>query len=236
MRITLPNIFYGVSHPLRAIRYVRHRDNIPYNQIAAYLPSNPVILEAGAHNGSDSVEIAGFWPEGILHAFEPVPSAFELLTSEAKRFDGRIACYQSALGPKKDRMTMHLSGDGSAGSCQSSSLLQPAAGHEAEYSFITFEKLIEIEVTTIDDWAVENNITHVDFLRLDMQGYELEALKGGRRTLESTVAIQLEVSNIQLYKNAPLYPEVRDWMDRAGFRPRIEAVFRVGGNVLFTKK
>lgn len=236
MRITLPNVLHSVLHPLRAIRYVRHRDNIPYEKIAAYLPPNPVILEAGAHNGSNSVEIAGFWPGGILHAFEPVPAAFEMLTAEAKRFDGRIACYPSALGPKKDRMTMHLSGDGSVGSCQSSSLLQPAAGHEAEYSFITFEKLIEIEVTTIDDWAAENNITHVDFLRLDMQGYELEALKGASRILESALAIQLEVSNIRLYQNAPLYPEVRDWMDRAGFRPRIEAIFRVGGNVLFLKK
>jgi hypothetical protein len=79
------------------------------------------------------------------------------------------------------------------------------------------------------------NIPQVDFMRLDMQGFELEALKGSLATLRRTSAVQLEVSNVQLYQGAPLYPEVEEWMHHQGFRPAIKAVFRVAGNVLFVR-
>lgn len=130
---------------------------------------------------------------------------------------------------------MHVSGDGSAGSSQSSSLLPPSEAHTSEYSFVSFGKRTEVHVTTIDEWAQEHRVDRVDFMRLDMQGYEIEALKGAEHTLKTTSAIQLEVSHIQLYQGAPIYAEVKDWMAEYGFRPAVKAVFRVGGNVLFVR-
>lgn len=88
---------------------------------------------------------------------------------------------------------------------------------------------------TIDSWADSQGVDRVDFLWLDMQGYEMEALSGASRILPTVAAIHMEVSNIQLYEHAPLYPEVRERLAAWGFRPAIEAVFRIGGNVLFVR-
>jgi len=42
--------------------------------VAPYLPANPVIIEAGAFNGSDTIKLAKKWPQATIHAFEPVPA------------------------------------------------------------------------------------------------------------------------------------------------------------------
>jgi FkbM family methyltransferase len=235
MRLNLINVAYALAHPWVTLRYLRNRDFIPEERVARYLPPDPIILEAGAHNGVDTLRMASFWPSAKIYAFEPVPDAYAELLRRATKHPGRIHCYPLGLGPKKGTMSMHISGDGSAGSCQSSSLLPPTQGHLLEYSFVSFGKRTEVEVSTIDDWARENRIDRVDFMRLDMQGYEIEALKGAGLTLECTTVIQLEVSNVQLYHGAPLYTEVEEWMAGRGFRPAIKAVFRVGGNVLFVR-
>jgi FkbM family methyltransferase len=233
MRINLPNILYAARHPLQAVRYVRRRDSIPLEKIASYLPEDPVILEAGAHNGSSTVLLARHWPRCTIHAFEPVPSAFEELVSRCQPFRDRIFCNNAALGSQDAVLDMHLSGDGSAGSCQSSSLLAPSQKHEEEYNFVKFEKSVPVRVMRIDQWAEEAGIRKLDFLRLDMQGYEIEALKGAGSYLDGVAALQLEVSNVPLYQGAPLCGEVCQWLKKRGFMVAYEAIFRVGGNVLF---
>ena len=235
MRLSLANFAYALMHPWEALQYLRKKDVIPETSIARYLPSNPIILEAGAHDGTDTLRMASFWPTAQIHAFEPVPGAYNELLARSIEHRTRIHCYPCGLGPNKGKMRMHVSGDGSAGSCQSSSLLPPSKSHSDEYSFVSFGKHIDIEVTSIDEWGHKQGVDHVDFMRLDMQGYEIEALKGAEHTLKTTSAIQLEVSHIQLYQGAPIYAEVKDWMAEYGFRPAVKAVFRVGGNVLFVR-
>lgn len=235
MRLSLANFTYALMHPWVALQYLRKKDVIPETSIARYLPSNPIILEAGAHNGVDTARMASYWSEAQIHAFEPVPAAYNELLGRASEYPARVSCYALGLGPQKRKMRMHVSGDGSAGSCQSSSLLPPSKNHTAEYSFVSFGKHIDVEVTSIDEWAQKHGVDRVDFMRLDMQGYEIEALKGAEHTLQTTSAIQLEVSHIPLYQGAPLYAEVKTWMAERGFRPAVKAVFRVGGNVLFVR-
>jgi len=52
---------------------------IPLYEIAKYLPVNPVIIEAGAYIGNDTLEMSKVWPKGRIYAFEPVPMLYEKL-------------------------------------------------------------------------------------------------------------------------------------------------------------
>ena len=52
---------------------------VPKDDMRPYLPEDPVIVEAGAHAGVDTVELAETWPSGRVYAFEPVPSLFRQL-------------------------------------------------------------------------------------------------------------------------------------------------------------
>ena len=234
MRITPANFFYAARNPCKAARYLRWRDVIPYDQISRYIPPNPVIVEAGASNGQNTAEMAEYWPGAQIHAFEPVPEARDALTARVSRYGNRVAVYPFALGKTAGEYDMHISGKGTARDSQSSSLLKPS-GHDFEYSFVSFTKIAKVSVVRLDEWAAKRGIPTVHFLWLDMQGFELEAMHGAENLLSRVRSIHMEVANISLYEGAPLYPEVKMWMKKRGFAPVIEAVFRIGGNVLFTR-
>lgn len=233
MQITLPNIVYAARHPVKTLKYLARRDRISYKTIARYLPSSPVILEAGAANGANTLEMAEFWPSCKIYAFEPVPGARKLLENATKVYSNRVLIFEEALGEASGRFQMWVSGSG-GGDSQSSSLLKPSSIGK-EYSFVQFKSEIEVSVTTIDEWALQNSVKRLDFLWLDMQGYEISALKGGLGLLKGISAIHMEVNNLPLYEGAPLTDEVMDFMHAEGFYPRIDATFRVGGNILFTR-
>lgn len=236
MRINLPNIAYALRHPVRAARYVLHRDKIAYDVVARYLPADPVIVEAGAHDGTSTVEMANYWPRATIHAFEPVPSAAVEVRRKVAMFGDRVHCHQLALGAGEAVMEMYLSGDGSAGACQSSSLLPPTSAQMLEFPAIPFRTTEQVDVTSLDVWATQRGVASVDFMWLDMQGYELVALTGATRLLPNVSAVHMEVCNVELYEGAPLYPAVKRAMADWGFTPVIEAFFRVSGNVLFVRR
>jgi FkbM family methyltransferase len=236
MRVNLPNILYAVAHPARAVRYVRYRDVIPYADISRHIPSDPVIVEAGAHDGTSTAEMATFWPKAVIHAFEPVPDAAASVSNRIAAFGHRVKCHACGLGPFDGDAEMHLSGRGTTGDCQSSSVLPPTEKQLREFPDVHFTMVKKVAMRRLDSFAAVEGIDRVDFMWLDMQGYELQALEGATQTLRTTSAVHMEVSNVRLYEGAPLYPEVRASMARWGFVPVIEAFFRVSGNVLFVRR
>ena len=236
IRIVAADLSYALKHPIDAFKYALHRDRISYEACAQYLPASPVIVEAGAYDGSSTREFCRYWPDCSVYAFEPVPSAYERLLKVAEEFPGRIHPQNAALGNVTERREMNVSFTGSCGGEQSSSLLVPAATHE-EFPFVGFrDEKIPVRVTRLDDWADVEQVGHVDFLWLDLQGMELAALKGCGDLLSTVSAIHCEVQNIELYDGAPLYPDIRQWLQMHGFRTAKEAVFRRGGNVLFVRQ
>ena len=236
MRINVPNILYAAGHPIRAIRYVLRRDTIPYETIARYLPSEPVIVEAGAYDGTNTVEMARFWPAATIHAFEPIPSAAEVVRGKLRQFGPRVRCHEIGLGGEDTQIEMHVSGDGSSVLCHSSSMLAPTEAQRREFPSISFHAKQLVTMRSLDSWAASEGVPKVDFMWLDMQGYEIEALAAAPRLLSTVSAIHMEVCNVQLYDGAPLYPEVKRRMASWGFAPTIEAFFRVSGNVLFLRR
>lgn len=234
-RVSLPDVVYGVGHPLRALRYLRHRDMISYEICARHLPANPVIVEAGAYDGSNTKEFCRFWTHCQVYAFEPVLSAYERLVEAVAEFPDRIHPQNMALGETAGTRDMHVSVTGVSGGEQSSSLLVPTTTRE-EFPFVNFRsETTPVRVTRLDEWAAGEDLHSVDFLWLDLQGMELAALKGCGDLLSTVSAIHCEVQNFALYEGAPLYPAVSDWLKRQGFAVAREAIFRRGGNVLFAR-
>lgn len=177
-----------------------------------HLPADSVVVEAGAHRGIVTVQLADLWPEGEIHAFEPIPELYDDLR---RRTAGRpnVKTYPMALGPDEKVQSMWVGGGGDDAS---SSLLPPKA-HLDVYPDISFERTVPVDVTTLAGWAEREKIDRLDGLWLDMQGYELAALKGAGGLLATTSALVLEISAVELYEGCPLWPEVRTWLEGAGF-------------------
>lgn len=204
---------------------------VPKEVIKKFLPNNPVIVEAGACHGLDTVEMSKVWPRAQIYAFEPVPYLFDQLVSNTKKLKN-VKCYPLALTDYSGSANFFVS---SGQSNASSSLLIPKE-HLTEHPGVIFSDMIEVKTTTLDLWATENHISRVDFLWLDMQGSELATLKASPRILQTVKVIYTEVLIKQLYDGCPLYPEVKTWLQNQGFRvEREELAWEDAGNVLFVR-
>jgi FkbM family methyltransferase len=204
---------------------------IPLSYIKNFLPENPTIVEAGAHKGKDTIKLSKTWPKGLVHAFEPVPGLFTQLLKAAKKRQN-VTCYPFALSDTSGISRIFISGGISDGS---SSLLKPQE-HIKIFPDVTFDKFIDVETITLDEWAQKYSVQKIDLLWLDLQGMELNVLKSGLKILKNVKALYTEVSLVETYKNAPLYPEFRQWLEDKGFKVQREEISGLMGNVLFVRQ
>jgi FkbM family methyltransferase len=101
-----------------------------------------------------------------------------------------------------------------------SSLLAPDPDHLALFNEFpkmgTVDRQIRISTRRLDDI---DEIEDVDFLKIDIQGAELEVFKSGRNKLAKTVAVQTEVSFVSLYRDQPAFGTVDLSLREMGFIP-----------------
>ena len=227
---------FAIRRPDMLWRRIRGKDlvAIELREIAPYLSKSPVILEAGACDGADSVAFAQYWPDAVvIYAFEPVPELFARVEDHTQYLP-QIRCYQIALSGRTGSATMYVSGDDGQGNRDSSSLLTPAE-HLVEYPNIKFDQSIVVPTMTIADWVRAEGIDRIEFMWLDMQGMELPALKAAGSILATTKAICMEVARKELYAGCALYDEIISWMRGQSFYPAIDRVTQSSGNILFVR-
>ena len=207
------------------------RGDVPKSYIKKFLPKGPVILEAGAHTGTDTLEMAEMWPFGTIHAFEPIPHLFSQLRMNTCNINN-VKCYPLAISDQTGSSTMYVSSGSDDGS---GSLLSPKE-HLIEHPDVKFLETIQVSTITLDLWAINCGINCVDFLWLDLQGHELSVLKAARSVLNTIRAIHTEVSLKRMYNGAALYPELWSWLEDHGFKVQCEVLpWADMGNVLFIK-
>ncbi|HMK24625.1 MAG TPA: FkbM family methyltransferase [Chitinophagaceae bacterium] len=216
----------------RVDKTVVRNESINKNYIKKFLPARPVIIDAGAHTGGDSIEMCRLYPSSFVHCFEPIPSIFKMLKHNTRKYK-RISCHEIALSNTNGEQVMNVSSGASDGS---SSFLKPME-HLVDHPDVYFKEEIKVKTIKLDDWAAQNNIDKIDFLWLDMQGFEMEVLKASSVILPKVKAIHMEVSTRPTYKGVPLYTEVKEWMQVKGFRVEVEAIPKGWdmGNVLFVR-
>ncbi len=186
--------------------------------IKEFLSDNPIIVEAGAHKGRDTEKMGKLFPLATIHAFEPVPHLFcELLRTTAPY--PSITCYQLALADTESDALLYVS---SGASTAASSLLEPYT-YLTERPNVLFHPL-SIKTTTLAAWALQQNITKIDFLWLDMQGTELRALKGAQNLISQVTAILIEANLTERFKGNPLYEDVLRWAESNGFQPVLQDI------------
>lgn len=208
-------------------------ENINKNYIKKFLPKRPVIIDAGAHIGADSIEMSRLYKNSKIHAFEPVPSVFKNLEHNIRKCKNVIA-YNVALSNKNGEQELYIS---SGASDASSSLLKPQT-HLDDHPDVFFNEKVVVKTITLDLWAKQNNIKSVDFLWLDLQGFELAVLKASKIIFPTVHIVHMEINTKPTYEGISLYPETKLWMEGNGFYVDKEAIPKGWdmGNVLFIRK
>ena len=167
--------------------------------------------DVGANCGqyAEALRNGGF--TGRVISIEPEAAAFRALWARAERDGGWIAL-RTAVAEAAGQRVLHVSRNS-----QSSSLLPMLDRHldAAPESEVTREETVS--VTTLDELRADSGAPPPYFLKLDLQGCELAALRGATRLLRETSACEVELSLASLYEGAPTWEEVTAHMREAGF-------------------
>lgn len=204
-------------------------ESVPYELLKQLLPTNAIVVEAGAQFGEDTLWMSEFWPMGKIHAFEPSPNTYPSVVKVAESCTN-VQAYQLALSSEKGEFAFYLAGG-------ASSLLRPQDSFNTDYFHCDVEHPIIVQVDTLDNWAKEKCIEKIDFLWLDMEGNELNALKGGVETLRNVKLIYTEVNLQRFWEGCVMYHELKEWLTEQGFEEIWSDIVPTWhGNVLFINK
>jgi len=184
--------------------------------VAPMLPDNPIIVEAGAYNGRDTKKLARHWPNGVVHAFEPVPEIFTLLKQSVGQ-EPNVICHPYALSSEVGEARFYISqkAKNPGQPFQAGSLYKPTG--RLAWSPITYPSTMMVPTITLDVWAQAMHITHVDFLWLDVQGHALAIMKACPVIMKTVKILYLEIEFRQAYEGQSSFNEVIHWLSENQF-------------------
>jgi FkbM family methyltransferase len=169
--------------------------------------SGAILFDVGANIGQTIDSFVQAFRSPRIHAFEPSPATFEILR---RGYGGRpsISLENMALGDREGTLPFHVTKDYSV----NDSLLEPAWNAGGD------EVLVRVE--TLDRYCEAYGIDHVDFLKIDAQGYDLNVLRGAGRMLgeRRIEAFCVEVSFVDMYKYQPKYVDILSFVNDTGYR------------------
>lgn len=184
------------------------------------------IIHIGGNHGEEVSEYISSGIQDIV-IFEPLEESFNIMENNLKHLNANIIAHQVALGSENKTAKMYVSSN----FC-SSSILKPKK-HVTQYTNITFKEGDDVEVRVLDDY----NYTDYNFINMDVQGYELEVLKGSKKTLEHIDYVYCEVNRDELYENNAYIEEIDQFLSQYNFeRVEVSWVGDTWGDALYIKR
>lgn len=171
------------------------------------------ILHLGGNSGE---EAKAYHEQGVDNViwFEGNPELFETLNTNVSKYPGQIA-FNNCVGDYDGDAILHIANNGG----QSSSVLELGT-HKIAHPGVHYVKDIPVKMNRIETlfpWATHGRLKDIDFLNADLQGFELQAIKGMGDLLKQFKYAYLEINKQELYKGCALWPEVEAYMKGFGF-------------------
>lgn len=161
--------------------------NGEYRLLSLVAPEAHVFIDVGANVGYWACHFARLMkqPEfGIL--LEPAPDALAALRMNVATLGLRTVVIAAAAGDRAGEMTFFAE----AGAGETSSLVPGFSAPNAQ--------AITVRVTTIDQEVLSRGIGHIDFLKVDAEGFDLRVLRGAEKCLRDRM-----VDFVQFEYNSP---------------------------------
>ena len=167
-----------------------------------------VIIDAGANVGQSIFTFRSVFQEPVIHAFEPGVETFAELERRTSSLPG-LRLNNCGLGSHHGLMEFVQNSHSDM-----SSFLEPA-----DECWGTIQERRKTLVRTLDEYCTEQNLSSIDILKSDTQGFDLEVIKGAEEMLRRNAIhfIFVEITLWGLYKGAPGIEEIYSFLTERGF-------------------
>lgn len=143
-----------------------------------------VIVDIGGNKGEYSQEVLRLYPDVNLHIFEPSTKNVELLNAFYKNRDN-VCIVDKALSDKVGHAVLYADEDGSG--------MGSLINRRLEHFGVSFSEQQTVQVIRFEDyWRLSLNEAAIDFVKIDVEGNELNVLTGFGQALEKTRVVQFE--------------------------------------------
>ena len=184
-------------------------------QVLSNTTRKKIGFDVGACLGESIPKFEGF---DEIYAFEPAPNIFNILAEKCKD-DSRIKCFQIGISDENGLKSfnyhdhygyssfLEIDKEGEfAKKCQ-----------EFDPGFDNIVAIMDVQTKRLDTFMQENCIEHIDFLKIDTQGNDLNVIKSLGKMIDKVDTIELEVQIKPLYKNSSSKEKIVDFMQRNNF-------------------
>ncbi len=172
------------------------------------LTTDDVVLDIGANIGWYSVLLSKYFPQARIFSFEPDPENFHCFQSNIERNAcTNITSVEKGAGEATETKTLYLYKKSNVG----------------RHSMLSINEgpTIEVQVVSLDEFLRDQQVdlSKIKFLKIDIEGYELNAFKGARKVLENVPMIMAEFSPGYMRKGGLEPEELLDFLADFGFTP-----------------
>ena len=169
------------------------------------------IIDVGANNGGYAGMMWRIGFRGEIYSFEPISEPYTALTRNAQG-NSSWHTYHLGMGSQQAETEINVSEN-----IFSSSLLKVNDQSLKAEPSTKIARKETIRIETIDSFFADKTLKGDVLLKLDVQGYEMEALRGATKLLSSFKFLQIELSFVTLYEGGPLFNEIVSFLAAKGF-------------------
>jgi FkbM family methyltransferase len=202
--------FTDVSAPLI---YFGQYEQEESGLIAHLVRPGMTVLDIGANIGYFTLLMASLvGPRGQVHAIEPNPIMLQRVEANIvlnpPLQDGRIKTHHLALGAKSGHADFFC----------------PNTGHEGvgglkDIKRAPLDQVIQVPVATLDGFVQAQGIEKLDFIKMDIEGGELDVLRGGERALRQLRPVWLfEACELNTAPYGYRAPEILSYLEQRDYR------------------
>ena len=160
--------------------------DVSWKKAASILTSGCVVLDIGANCGQFSLKLAAALlhqkvRQFVIHAYEPNPDIFDLLTANLAlnpELSHHVFCHALALGKENGEMTLAYNpANSGGGSITQDPSHPPPIGRWSKFHH-------PVRMARLDKTVESLSLANIDFIKIDVEGFEPEVLLGGETVIE----------------------------------------------------
>jgi FkbM family methyltransferase len=186
--------------------------NIELLKLTESIKKLKTLIDVGSNKGQFMLLLEKLFPDIGMFSFEPIKEEMQI-QKKLFSFKKKIIFYNFAIGKKNSRKNFYITKRK-----DSSSFYKFNKPNSSNQDYKIIEQR-EIKVFKLDTILFNKNLKKPIILKLDVQGYEMEVLKGSLKILKRINYILIEVSKSEIYKNQATEKQIINFLKKRNFFP-----------------